>query len=518
MMLLDLGIVLIYLIIIMLVALSGRLGKNVSSEAYFLSSRNLRWPSIAISTIATNVQGYQFLGMMGSAYLYGLAQANLEINAVQGLLMAAFIFVPLYLKEKVITITQFIQSRLGRDMGLAYSIANLILLSSVGLGAAMFWGAYAVEWVFSDLLSFIHSDRMMRVMILVVGFGIFSAVYTYFGGLNAVVKTDIIQFFILLGGGIVILIVSVNALGGFSELYARTPELMHLHLPADHPKLPWTAIGGMFLLNINYWCANQSVVQRSLAAKNLKEAQIGLMVGGLMKYFMAVIIIVPGIALAGILADAPLAEPDQSFPYLVSNYLPLGLRGLIICALLASMMSTLDSLFNSLATLWSIDIYQGLINPKASDNQLVAAGRNSILFTLLVGISMGLILVYAKFENPQEAFTHSLNELRYYINCGIVVIICAAAFFASPRPASSLFAFLLTIPLHLVFLQYFPEMNYMVRAMWVIMIGLAFIFLLQEKPGHLRPGREILLSSDNQIKQWAWGLLISLAMLHFIFH
>ena len=122
----DLLIVCSYFIIIFLTAISGRSGKEVSVEEYFLSSRNLRWPSIALSTIATNINGYQFLGMMGSAYLYGLAQASLEINAIQGILMAAFIFVPLYLREGVVTITQFIKKKLGSKVGLAYSIANII--------------------------------------------------------------------------------------------------------------------------------------------------------------------------------------------------------------------------------------------------------------------------------------------------------------------------------------------------------------------------------------------------------
>lgn len=133
-------------------ALAGRTGKEVSIEQYFLSSRNLRWPSIALSTIATNIQGYQFLGMMGSAYLFGLAQASLEINAVQGILMAAFIFVPLYLSEKIITITQFIK------VALLYTCANMLMFSTITLGAALFWGAYAADLVFAEYLSFLSED------------------------------------------------------------------------------------------------------------------------------------------------------------------------------------------------------------------------------------------------------------------------------------------------------------------------------------------------------------------------
>ena len=162
-MVLNLIVVLAYFALVLGLALSGRGGRQISAEEFFLSGRSLRWPSIAISTIATNVQGYQFLGMMGSAYLFGLAQANLEINAINGLWLAAFIFVPLYLKDRVITITQFIEKRLGKTVALAYSIANIVLFSTMGLGAALFWGGYAADLVFGDLLLFLGDDAFTRI-------------------------------------------------------------------------------------------------------------------------------------------------------------------------------------------------------------------------------------------------------------------------------------------------------------------------------------------------------------------
>ena len=213
----------------------------------FLSSRNLPWYSVALSTIATNIQGYQFLGMMGSAYLYGLAQANLEINAVQGILLGAFVFVPLFLREKITTITQFIAKKLGDRIALFYSLANMALFATVTLGAALFWGAYAADMVFGEQLAFfLHNDRLIRIALLIVILGVFSAVYTYFGGLSAVVKTDIIQFSVLLIGGIVVCVTAVHHLGGWDKLYTITPDKMHLHLPADHPTLPWTHLFGLF--------------------------------------------------------------------------------------------------------------------------------------------------------------------------------------------------------------------------------------------------------------------------------
>jgi len=514
---LDLAIIITYFVVIFLTAIKGRVKEDASVEEYFLSSRNLKWYSIALSTIATNINGYQFLGMMGSAYLYGLAQSSLEVNAVQGILMAAFIFVPLFLKERVITITQYIQKRLGKRVGLMYSLANLLLFATITLGAALFWGAYAVDMVFDDYLLFISEDRITRISVIIVALGIFSAVYTYLGGLNAVVKTDIIQFTVLLIGGFVVLFVAIHHLGGWQELYIKTPEKMHMYLPADHPKLPWIHMFGLFFLNINYWCANQTVMQRSLAAKSLRHAQMGLMAGGVMKYVMAVLIVIPGIALYGMLGDSGLSEPDMAFPYLVKNYLPVGVKGIILCALFASLMSTVDSTFNSLATLWSIDIYKGYLRKDASDKQIVKAGKNTILVTLVTGITMGLILLYVKFKNPEAAFTHTLNELRYYINCGIVVLICTAAFMVTPNKKATLIGFLSTIPLHLIIIQLFPEMNYFVRAMWVILIAMSFVMLMSSGDG-FRRWKDLVQAESVQVKRLGMVLLGSLVLVHLVFH
>ena len=512
----DFFIVLVYFIVIFITALSGaKLSKGITSDEYFLSGRSLKWPSIAISTIATNVQGYQFLGMMGSAYLFGLAQANLEINAMQGLLIAAFIFVPVFLKHRITTITQFIKLKLGSRIALCYSIVSIVIFSTITLGAALFWGAYATEMVFGDVLSFIGSNQINRISILIIILGVFSAIYTYLGGLSAVVKTDIIQFFVLIFGGILILVISLHQIGGWNQLFILTPEKMHLHLSADHDKLPWTHVFGLFFLNINYWCANQTIMQRSIAAKNLKHAQAGLMIGGVLKYFMAVIIILPGIALYSIL-DQPLTDPDMAFPYLVKNYIPVGLRGLILCGLFASLMSTVDSTFNSIATMWSVDIYSVYINNKATDFEKVQSGRRAIIFSLFTALIMGLILLFLKFESPGSAFTHTLNEIRYYLNCGIVVLICSSILLIKPKYNYILISFVITLPSNIVIQLLFPEINYFVRAFFVIIISL-FIVILFNKNKIINLSN-LVISESNSMKTYGIILALSLVIIHIIFH
>ena len=511
----DFVIVLGYFGLILFIALKGKIKANTTADDYFLSSRNLPWYSIALSTIATNIQGYQFLGMMGSAYLYGLAQANLEINAVQGILLGTFVFVPLFLKDKITTITQFIKIKLGARVALFYSLANISLFATITLGAALFWGAYAADMVFGEQLAFIHSNRIIRIGILILILGVFSAIYTYYGGLSAVVKTDIVQFGVLLIGGIVVCLTAVYHLGGWEQLYIKTPEKMHLHLPASHETLPWTHLFGLFFLNINYWCANQTIMQRALAAKSVAHAQTGLMVGGLMKYLMAVLIVVPGIALYGILGDS-LGEPDLAFPYLVKTYLPVGVKGIILCGLFASLMSTVDSTFNSLATLWSVDIYTTYLNPKANDAEKISAGRKAILVSLGTALLMGMILLYLKFDDPDSAFTHTLNNLRYYINCGIVVLICNAVLIVKPKSKLILTAFLITVPMNIILQLAFPEMNYFVRAFWVIFSGL-FLSLLGNRTCTVSI-RSLFKSASPRHTFWGISLFVSLLILHLVFH
>ena len=510
----DLFIVIFYFFIVISFALKGRLSNDASADQYFLSSRNLPWYSIAISTIATNIQGYQLLGMMGSAYIFGLAQANLEINAVQGILIGAFIFVPFYLKEKVFTITEFIEKRLGKKIALFYSVANITLFSTITLGAALFWGAYATEVVFDNLFEPFVRNKFERITYLIVVLGLISGFYTYLGGLNAVVKTDIIQFIIIIVGGIIVFYISISNLGGIEQLYEKTGEKMHLHLSAHHPTLPWTHLLGLFFLNINYWCANQTIMQRAIAARNLNHAQIGLLAGGLIKYFMAVIIVLPGIALYGILGDS-LQDPDLAFPYIVKNLLPNGFKGIILCGLFASLMSTLDSTLNSIATMWSTDIYSKYINKAATDKEKIIAGRKSIIIALCIGLTVGIYLLYLKLDKPQIAFTHVLNNLRYYINCGIVLLICTSVLLIKPNKKIIFYLLVLSIPLNLAIEKLVPDLNYFLRAFTVIISLLISSILFSE--GKMKNIKSLFYPSSILNRNLGYLLLGSLIIIHFLF-
>ena len=505
---LDILIILAYFVVIMAVGVAARLRGTASSEEFFLGGRSLGWRQVALSTIATNIHAGHFLGAAGSAYLYGLAQANLEINAVFGLLMAVFVFVPLYLRLKVFTISQFFEQRLGAGVSTAYSVLTMVLYGGLYLGSALFWGAYAVQALFPEQVAFLHPDPAWRVAIMMVVLGGFSATYTYLGGLRAVVRTDAIQFVLLTAGGLVLLVLALQRLGGWGELYRQT-DLMHLHLPADHPKLPWTAIGAMLLLNLNYWGSNQIILQRALAARSVKQAQLGLLAGGVLKYFMALIIVVPAIALAGILKDNPLSDPDQAYPTLANMLLPAGLRGLVLCGLFASLMSSVDSIFNSVSTLWSVDIYQRRLRPAADDRQVVRMGRRAIVVTLFTGLATGFVQVYVKFSNPGFALTHWFNDTSYYIKNGFVILICAAVFLHRARPRLVFAMLFLSVGLKLVLEAALPGVAYFNITALTILIGFAVVAAGSWLGGGGLLTKERIFHNEDRAVSWAGAVLLA---------
>ena len=294
---------------------------------------------------------------------------------------------------------------------------------------------------------------------------------------------------------------------------------MHLHLPRDHETLPWVGLFGMFLLNLNYWGANQVILQRALAAKNLWHAQIGLLVGGALKYLMVLIIVVPGIALAGILRENPLNDPDLAYLTLVNMLLPAGVRGLILCRLFASLMSTLDSIYNSVSTLWSVDIYKRYLKPDATEQQMVRAGRLAIIATLIAGVLFSFVVVYVKYGNPQFPLTHWFNELSYYVKNGFVLLIMAAVFLVNPSKRLVFATFLSSMAVTYLMNELFEEMNYFVRSGWVIVLTFAIVAIPTVlKNGWRIPSDELLSVSSRSAVRFGTVLLGSLILCHVIFH
>ena len=517
---LDALVILAYFVIVLTVAVRARLRGEITPEEYFVGGRRLRWWSIAASTIATNLHAGHFLAVVGSAYAFGLAQANFELNAVLGLILAAFVFVPLYLRARVVTITQFFEMKFGARVATTYSLLTMFLYGTLYLGGTLFWGGYSLEILFGDALqAAVGGTPALRICTMIVLLGGISAAYTYFGGLGAVVRTDMVQFALLLGGGLTVTLLAVHALGGWGELYTICGDRMHLHLPNDHPQLPWLGIVAMHLLNLQYWGCNQVILQRSLAARSLRDAQIGLLVGGAFKFITAAMLVLPGIALYGILGrEHALADPDEAYIRIVELLLSPGVKGLVLCGLFASLMSSVDSIFNSISTLWSVDVYKRRLRPDATDAEIVATGRRAILGTLLVGVLFGFVFAYIKLDNPAFPLDPLFKKASYFIKNGFVVLIASAVFLRDPSRRLVWAGLVLTIPVTIVLNLAFAGTPYLILTSAIILGSFAVVAVPTIARHGWRPRGRMLTVTSPGIGRFGAALGAALVLAHVAFH
>ena len=343
-----------------------RTGVETSAD-YFLAGRNTGWFIIGASLFASNIGSEHLVGLAGTGAASGVAVAQFEILAAFILLLLGWVFVPFYLRSGVFTMPEFLERRYSpaaRWYLAAISILGYVLTK---ISVTIFAGGI----VFETLMGI---DFWTGALVVVVATGI----YTIFGGLRAVLITDAIQMVVLIGGALLVTLIGLDAVGGWGELRAAAgPEFMDMWKPASDPDFPWTGIlFGAPILGIWYWCTDQFIVQRVLAARNLSEARRGTVFAGLLKLLPLFLFVIPGV-IAYVLAEQGrlrLAAPDQALPTLVGTLLPAGVRGIVVAGLLAALMSSLSSVFNSTSTLITWDIYKK-INPDATEQRLVWVGR-----------------------------------------------------------------------------------------------------------------------------------------------
>jgi solute:Na+ symporter, SSS family len=379
---LDWTIIALYFVVIIAAATWATLrerrdGRETSAD-YFLAGRNTGWFIIGASLFASNIGSEHLVGLAGTGAASGVAVAQFEILAAFMLLLLGWVFAPFYLRSGVFTMPEFLERRYSPAA--RWYLAGISILGYVltKISVTIFAGGI----VFEALLGI---DFWTGALIVVVATG----AYTILGGLRAVLITDAIQMVVLIGGAIAVTIIGLDAVGGWDVLVATAgPGFMDMWKPASDPNFPWTGILlGAPILGVWYWCTDQFIVQRVLAARNLSEARRGTLFAGFLKILPLFIFVIPGV-IAYVLQQQgrmQLATPDQALPMLVATLLPAGLRGLIVAGLLAALMSSLSSVFNSTSTLITWDVYRKL-QPAASEQRLVWVGRVST--GVLVGFGL----------------------------------------------------------------------------------------------------------------------------------
>jgi SSS family solute:Na+ symporter len=415
-------------------------GHEKNSSDYFLASKSLPWWAIGTSLIASNISAEQFIGMSGSGYAIGLGIATYEWMAAITLLVVAKWFLPVFLEKGIYTMPQFLEIRFDSRVRTSMAIFWILVYIFVNLTAVLYLGALALQTIMGiDLLYGI------------IGLAIFSAAYTIYGGLKAVAWTDVVQVVFLIAGGLLTTYLALDAVGGgegviagFGSLVERAPEKFDMILSPDHPAyefLPGISvlIGGMWIANLSYWGFNQYIIQRALAAENLSEAQRGLAFAGFLKILMPLIVVVPGIA--AFVLDADIQKSDEAYPWLLNTFVFTGAKGLAFAALIAAVVSSLSSMTNSTATIFTMDIYRSYINKGAPERQLVYVGRIVSAVALFIAV-----LVAPQLATLDQAFQF-IQEFTGFISPGIVAIFLLGLFWKKATANGALWAAVLSIPL-----------------------------------------------------------------------
>lgn len=406
-------------------------GHQKDSTDYFLAGKALPWWAIGASLIAANISAEQIIGMSGSGYAIGLAIASYEWMAALTLLIVGKFFLPVFLKNGVYTMPQFLEQRYGPSVRTLMAVFWLGLYVFVNLTSILWLGSIAV-----------HTVTGMDQMWALAAIGVFALAYQLWGGLKAVALTDIVQVALLVTGGLIIAWLSLSKIGGgdvvagFHHLTTQFPEKFDMILSKDNPHykdLPGIAVlvGGLWIMNISYWGFNQYIIQRALGAKDLAEAQKGIAMAAYLKLLMPVIVVLPGIA-ALVLAPQGI-KPDQAYPEMM-KLLPPGLLGLVFAALVAAIVASLAAKINSIATIFTLDIY-AKARPNQSEGRLVAVGR----ITAVVAVIVGILTAKPLLGGAEQAFQF-IQEFTGFFTPGIVVIFILGMFWKKATTAGALTA------------------------------------------------------------------------------
>jgi len=351
--------------------------REKTSSDYFLAGRNAGWFAVGASIFATNIGSEHFIGLAGSGADSGLAVGAYEMSAVFCILVLAWLFLPYYLKSGVFTMPEYLERRFNPGCRWFLTAVSLFAYVFTKISVALFAGALLIRVV-------IGWPPLLSAVLLVVATG----VYTIAGGLSAVIYTDMIQAFILIGGSIVLTFLGMEQVGGFAGLReALPPDFFHMVKPWNHPVYPWIGTTfGIVILGIWYWCTDQVIVQRALGAKNLTHSRGSALFAAFLKILPLFILVLPGLIARVLWASEVAGNPDLAYPLIVIRLMPKGMAGIMIAALLAALMSSLSAVFNSCSTLITMDVYRKF-RPDASERRLVTVGRLTTAAIVLVSIA-----------------------------------------------------------------------------------------------------------------------------------
>jgi SSS family solute:Na+ symporter len=496
---LQLADYLVFFLYFILVAAYGiwiykrKTAKNETAQEFFLAEGSLTWWAIGASLIASNISAEHFIGMSGSGFAIGLAISSYEWMSGLVLIIVALFFIPMFLKNRIYTMPQFLATRYNEQVSSIMALFWLLVYVFVNLTSIIYLGALAIT-----------SIANISFMTCVVSLSLFSIIVTI-GGMRVIGYTDVIQVAVLILGGLVTTYLSLTLLSeefglgkdfmaGLGILKKEAPGHFHLILEKGHPhydKLPGLGVifGGMLINNLAYWGCNQYIVQRALGA-DLSTARNGILFAAFLKLLVPLIVVIPGIAMFVLhengLFQAEMAidgviKPDHAYPTLM-NLLPSGLKGVAFAALTAAIVASLAGKANSISTIFSLDIYKKMIKPDASEKQMVNMGR----WVVVISITVAAIVAPA-LRSLDQAYQF-IQEYVGFLSPGVLAIFLLGLFWKKTTSGAALFGTILTIPLSatLKFLPdwtgglfpVYPFLDRMFITFWIVLFFMIIISLL----------------------------------------
>ena len=473
----DLIVFVSYCVLILAIGLfvSRGKGEEKTAEDYFLAGKSLPWWAIGASLIAANISAEQFIGMSGSGFALGLAIASYEWMAAITLLVVAKYFLPIFIEKGLYTIPEFIEKRYSTNLKTILAVFWIALFVLVNLTTVLYLGGKALDTI-------IGTGDGGILMYSIVGLALFALAYSLWGGLAAVAWTDVVQVVVLVFGGLMmtyyaLVHVSGDAaswVAGLKEVYNTVPERFSMILSKGEIVTPngkdawWdlpgiaVLVGGIWVANLYYWGFNQYIIQRTLAAKNLREGQKGIVFAAFLKLLIPIFVVLPGIIayvmvldpegnfVSEILpssflgADGSITN-DNASPWLIKTIIPVGLKGLILASLAAAIVSSLASMINSTSTIFTMDIYKPFFNKEATDSQMVKVGRLSGLVALVIAL-----VIAPQLGSLGQVFQF-IQEYTGIVSPGILAVFLMGLFYKKATNNAAIWGVILSIPIAMYF-------------------------------------------------------------------
>ena len=525
----DIVVFVSYCVLILAIGLyvsRNKNGKKKTAEDYFLAGKSLPWWAVGASLIAANISAEQFIGMSGSGFALGLAIASYEWMAAITLLIVAKYFLPIFIEKGLYTIPEFIEKRYSTNLKTILAVFWIALFIFVNLTTVLYLGGKALDTVIGT------GDGSILVT-SIVGLALFAAAYSLWGGLAAVAWTDVVQVVVLIFGGFMmtyyaLLFVSGDAnswLVGLKDVYNTVPERFSMILSKGEIFTPngkdawWdlpglaVLVGGIWVANLYYWGFNQYIIQRTLAAKNLKEGQKGLVFAAFLKLLIPIFVVLPGIIAYVMVLDpetgnfikeslpSSFLAPDGSIsndnasPWLIKTIIPIGLKGLILASLAAAIVSSLASMINSTSTIFTMDIYKSLINKEATDDQMVNVGRISGFVALMIAL-----VIAPQLGSLGQVFQF-IQEYTGVVSPGILAVFLMGLFYKKSTNNAAILGVLISIPIAMYFKiapdsWFFVNIPFMHQMLITCLGTILIIYVISFIEGNKDNPKAIHLSKD----------------------